>query len=40
MTALCHCVVVAHPAGSVWIAQAVDKSCPEHAWAEPYREAS
>ena len=39
MTAHCHCTVTEHPAGAVWVAHTVDRTCPQHYYGQPWREA-
>jgi hypothetical protein len=30
----CHCTVVDHPAGSVWVAHSIDRTCGQHVHGE------
>lgn len=34
----CHCTVVNHPAGPVWVAHSTDRTCPQHTHGQRFEE--
>lgn len=34
----CHCTVVDHPAGEVWVTHTPDHACPQHTHGQRYQE--